>query len=112
MFYDSHFEGTGDTDDTTGEASASIASLERLIISTFTEIVGAGVANHGATNDRGRSAKHELVISGVVETLAVGASLDVAEITMVSDSLAGSTVGFSLGVPVRSSSFAAFDEVT
>ena len=70
------------------------------------------MADHGATNDRVGSAKHELVISGGVDTLAIGAGLNVAEITMVSDSLAGSTVGLTLGVPVGSSSNATLDEVT
>ena len=70
------------------------------------------MTDNRATNYRVGSAKHELVISSDVDTLAIGTGLDVAEITMESDSLARSNEGLTLRVPLWSSSYTALDEVT
>lgn len=38
----------GDTDDTTGRAGTSVASLERLLAVTLTEVVSASVDDDGS----------------------------------------------------------------
>ena len=109
---DSFLMGGSDADDATSDTSAGVASGGGEFVTTDTEVIDVGVADHRAANDGVRSVKHEKTISHVDGGLAVLASLYVTEITMVSDLTFGSTMNDLLGVPMRASSGASVDEVS
>ena len=104
--------GGSDADDATSDTTAGVASGGGKFVTTDTEVIDVGVADHRAANDGVRSVKHEKTICHVDGGLAVLASLYVAEITMVSDLAFGTTMNNLLGVPVRASSGASVDEVS
>ena len=109
---DSFLMGSGDADDATSDTTAGVASGGGEFVTTDTEVIDVGVADHRAANDGVRSVKHEKTISHVDGGLAVLASLYVAKITMVSDLAIGAAMNDLLGVPVRASSGASVDEVS
>ena len=104
-------ESGGKADDAASEASTSVASGGTELVATLTKIIDTGVADHGASNDRVGSTELEAVIGEGKSTLAVSTSLNVAQVAVMANLLAGSTVGHALGVPVRSSSRAALAQV-
>ena len=81
-------------------------------MATNTEVIDVGVADHGASNDGVRSVKHEMTVVHVYGSLAVIASNYVSEITVVTNLAVGATMDDLLGVPMRASSNASFDEVS
>ena len=109
---DSFLMGGSDADDATSDTTAGIASGGGEFVTTDTEVIDVGVADHRAADDRVRSVKHEEAIRHVDGGLAVLASLYVAEITMMSGLAVGTAMNDTLGVPVRSSSNASFEEVS
>ena len=103
--------GSRPANDTTGETSTGIASSGRELVATLSKVIDAGVADHRASNDRVGSVKHEQVIGVVKGRLAVLASFQVAQVTVMTDLHAGATVDFLLGVPVRTGGRAALAQV-
>ena len=104
--------GSSDADGATCDTAPGIASGGGEFVATDTEVINVGVADHRAADDRVRSVKHEEAIGHIDGGLAVLASLYVAEITMMSGLAVGTAMNDTLGVPVRSSSNASFEEVS
>ena len=69
------------------------------------------MANHRAANNGVRSVKHDLVVGQVEDGLTILSGLEVAQVTVMSDGLARSSMDHTLWVPVRASSLAAFRKV-
>lgn len=88
----------GDTNDTASRAGASVASLLALLIAALAQVVGAGVDNNGAAKDAlGADQLDELVGNGAVG-VALGVSLEVAQVADVALAVGGSTVGLVVRV--------------
>jgi hypothetical protein len=101
-----------DTNDTASGTGTGVASLEGLLVVALAEIVSAGVDNDGTTNDGlGADELDELVGHGALG-VALGISLEVAEVTNVADLVGRSTVGLAVGVEVRAGRSAAVGVVT
>ena len=80
-------------------------------MTALAKVVDASVADCGAANDGVGAVEHEPVISHDHSTYAVGASLDVSEVTMMPGGHAGAAVNHAFGVEVRARSLAALDQV-
>ena len=95
----------GDANNSASDTSASVSSSERELVTAEAEIINASVAHHSASNARVLTVEHKLVLSSVHNSLAVLASIKVAEIAVMvwSGLVIGITVSAVLWVPVRSS---------
>jgi len=68
----------GDADDTASRTGTSVASLERLLVASLAEVIGAGVGDDGSANDAlGADELDEAVLDGALG-VALGVGLDVA----------------------------------
>lgn len=115
----------GDANNTAGRASTSIASLERLLVSTLAKIIGAGVDNNSTlynklacnflfqqdsidlfiwicgltyANNRLRANQLDVLVLDRALGVTLGISSDVAKVTNVAVLVGGSTVGLVVGV--------------
>lgn len=55
----------GDTDDTASGTAAGVAGGERVLVAALAEVVGAGVDNDGAADDRVGADERDLLVCGV-----------------------------------------------
>lgn len=108
----------GDTNDTAGGATTSIAGLERLLIAALAEVISASVDNNGALKecqyisfslDAGQDcstyANHGLgsdeldkFVLNAALGVALGIGLDVSQVTDVACLIRGSAVGLVVRV--------------
>ena len=105
-------EGTRQANHTAGDSSASVASLQRLIVATLTEVILLSVGHTGAANHAQLSVDHNLVVFELKVSVAVVASGKVTEVTDVAHFRGGAAVGLAVGVVVGASSLAPFDQVS
>ena len=80
-------------------------------MATLAEIVDAGVAHHGASNDCVLTVEHEKVVGGGESGLAILASLYIAQVTVMTDFHTGTAMDLALGVPVGASGGASIRQV-
>lgn len=60
----------GDTDDTAGGTAAGVAGGERVLVTALAEVVGAGVDNDGAADNRVGADERDLLVCGISELLS------------------------------------------
>ena len=104
--------GSRETNDTASDTSTSVTCLGGLFVTTLTEVIGLGVADAGATNDRVLTVDHDHMVLHVELGDTVGTSLNIAQVTNVSNFSVGATMNNTVRVEVGTSSLAAFNEVT
>jgi len=83
---------------TAGGTSASVAGLQGLLVAALAKVISTGVDDQStAQNALGTEQLDELVLHGT-GSIALGISLEVAQVTDVAVRVGGSTVGLAEGV--------------
>lgn len=89
-----------DADDAAGQPGTRISGGETELVSSLAEIVNIGVNDDGTTDDGKRSGEGNLGIGDLDASDAVGAGLDVAQVTGVANFVDGGAVGLAVRVEV------------
>ena len=98
----------GDTDDTTGRSSPSIASRLAEFVPAFAEIILVSVNDHGTTDDRVGPRQADETVRDINLCYTVSPSSHVAEIASVTSAFAIFRSAFSLRESLLESIFHMF----
>jgi len=102
----------GDSNNTASWASASVAGLLALLVTTLAEIVSAAVNNDSATKNALWADQLDVLVSDGALAIALAVGLEVAEVTDVTLRVGGCAVSLAVWVEVRASAGASVGVVT
>jgi len=93
----------GDTNDTASGTTTGVASLEGFLVSTLTQVIGAGMDNNSPSQDAVRTNQLDDAINQRSPGNSMVVGLDVSQVTRMPVSVGGGAVSVSKGVEVRTS---------
>jgi len=94
---------SGDANDTTSRAKASVSGLLGLRVVALAEIINAGVDDDSSANDALRSNELDKLVCDRSYSVALSVGLDVSQVTDVTLLISRGTVGLGEWVEVRTS---------
>ena len=103
---------TKNSDDSTGDPGSCVSSCLRSLRSSQSEIVGFLVNNESSSEDRVRSIEIQVAIGEIDDRGCARLSLDVSEISVMTNRSVWSTVSHSTRIEVRACSDTTIGEIS
>ena len=104
-------ESGGEANDAACDACASVAGLERFIVTSLAEVVGLCVADDGSSDDGVLSRELNMCVFKCELAYTVLASFNIAEVADVTDFTDWSSVRLAVWVEVGSGRLAALNQI-